>query len=120
MEKQSFAEAVQANEAIVPILFQLIGGVLLIVIGVLLLDFNLILSILMLIVGVVAFGVAWGLWSVQQWSYPASMICALVYLFFALVTLPIGFLLLFAGISLIYFLSKPEIKEFFNIKGIIR
>jgi len=120
MVKQSFTEAVQSNEAIIPILFQLFGGVIVILIGVLLLDFNMTISILMVIVGFLAFGVAWGLWTIKQWSYQASMIFALLFLFFALITLPIGFLLLFTGISLTYFLSKPEIKEIFSIKGIFR
>jgi len=120
MAKQSFTESLQSNGAIVPLSFQLFGGIIVILIGVLLLDHNLTLSILMFIVGLLAFGGAWGLWTMQQWSYLASMIVALLLLFFALITLPIGFILLFIGISLLYFLSKPETKEIFNIKGRFR
>lgn len=120
MTKQSFTETMRSNEAIDPILFQLLGGVIVILIGILLLDFNMTLSIIMFIAGLLAFGVTWGLWTIQQWSYPASMVFVLLYLFFALITLPIGFLLLFTGIFLSYFLSKPETKEIFNIKGMFR
>ncbi|MFQ6125258.1 MAG: hypothetical protein ACE5R6_11740 [Candidatus Heimdallarchaeota archaeon] len=71
------------------------------------------------ILGLFALAVGWGLWNLRKWAYQIAMILAIIGIIVAIVTLPGSIISLVIDAIIIYYLTRPEIKDVFGITGLL-
>ena len=106
---------------------QVIGGVFAVLGGLLVLaagayfgeGFWAVISIVVFLLGFFSIVVGWGLWNLRKWAYQVAMILAVIGIITALLSLPGSILTLVIDGIIIYYLTRPEIKEVFEITGFL-
>ena len=71
---------------------------------------------IMIIIGVVNFIIAYSYWNGEGWSWILGMILAILGIIIDLTTLPGGIIRIFIEISVIYYLTRPNVKTLFGKK----
>jgi lysylphosphatidylglycerol synthetase-like protein (DUF2156 family) len=72
------------------------------------------IGIVVVILGVLALIIAWGLWTGQGWAWTLALILAIVSLIFSILSLPGGIIGLLIDILILYYLTRPHVKAFFG------
>jgi len=75
--------------------------------------------VIMFILGFSAFTVGVGLWTMKKWGYQVARIFTIIFFILAILSLPLGFILLVLDVYIFYLLTRPEIKEVFGITGFL-
>lgn len=75
--------------------------------------------IVFLLMGFIALGIGWGLWKLKKWAYQVAMILAILGILTNLLTLPVGIIGIIISVIIIYYLTRPEIKEVFGVTGFL-
>lgn len=63
--------------------------------------------------------VAWGLWTLQKWAYTGAIILAMCLIILAFNQLPFGLIALIGPGITVYYLSRSQIKEIFDVIGFL-
>ncbi len=131
MTEQLTTRIEQPSKVIIAAFLQFSGGTIIMLIGLILLDLREELAgngdggisgtflVIMFILGFSAFVVGVGLWTMKKWGYQAVKIFTIIYFILAILSLPLGFILLILDIILLYLLSRLEIKDIFGITGFL-
>ena len=72
------------------------------------------IGIVLTILGLVGFLLAWGLWTGKSWAWIVAIIFAIIGIISNLVTLPAGVVGLILNGLIIYYLTRPAVKGFFG------
>ena len=74
-----------------------------------------------LLIGLVNFAIGWGLWELKKWAYQVALILAILGFIGALILslILIGIPLLIIYAVILYYLTRPEIKDIFGITGFL-
>jgi hypothetical protein len=113
---------------------QMLGGVLIIIVGILALAFaGLAASYfasysygpwigaaagvvggILLIIGLIAIGIGYGLWNGKGWAWTATLIFSILGILLGLLSLPSGVVGLLIDAAIIYYLFRLEVKQYFG------
>ena len=72
------------------------------------------IGIVLTILGLVGFLLAWGLWTGKSWAWIVAIIFAIIGIISNLVTLPAGIVGLILNGLIIYYLTRPAVKGYFG------
>ena len=72
------------------------------------------IGIVLTILGLVGFLLAWGLWTGKSWAWIVAIIFAIIGIIFNLLTLPGGIVGLILNGLIIYYLTRPAVKGYFG------
>jgi hypothetical protein len=68
----------------------------------------------LIILGLLAFLIAYGLWTGQGWAWTLSLIFSIIGIILGILSLPAGVISLIIDILIIYYLTRPHVKAFFR------
>jgi len=68
----------------------------------------------MVIMALIGFFIAWGLWTGKGWTWIIALILAILGVIGGLLTLPIGIVTIIIQGLIIYYLTRPHVKAFFG------
>lgn len=131
LAEQSITRIEQPNEVTIAAFLQFGGGIIIILIGLVLLDLREELAgngdgeiigtflVILFILGFSAFAVGVGLWTMKKWGYQVARIFTIIFFILAILSLPLGFILLVLDVIIFYLLNRPEMKEVFGITGFL-
>jgi len=131
LAEQSTTRIEQPTKVTIAAFLQFSGGIIIILIGLVLLDLREELAgnedggisgvylVIMFILGFSAFTVGVGLWTMKKWGYQVARIFTIIFFILAILSLPLGFILLVLDVYIFYLLTRPEIKEVFGITGFL-
>jgi hypothetical protein len=71
-------------------------------------------GMVMVLLGLVAFVIAWGLWMGKDWALMVAMVFAVLGILAGLVTLPAGLFGLLINAGILYYLTRPGVKAWFE------
>ncbi|MEM2084234.1 MAG: hypothetical protein QXP60_09790 [Nitrososphaerota archaeon] len=74
----------------------------------------LVVSIVLLILGLVSFLLAYGLWTGKGWAWTLTFIFSIIGILLGLVSLPAGIITILINIVILYYLTRPHVKAFFG------
>ncbi len=77
------------------------------------------LGAVIILIGLIPLGIGWGLWNLRKWSYQVALIFAVIAFIFGIASLPAGFLFLLIEAAILYYLTRPEIKDVFGVVGFL-
>lgn len=66
------------------------------------------------ILGIFAFVIAYGLWTGKGWAWTLAIILAIIAIIMGLISLPSGIVTILINVIIIYYLTRPHVKEFFG------
>jgi len=95
-----FAAAGAAS--LIPFFGLLAGGVLVII------------AVVAVILGLISFALAWGLWTGARWAWGAAIVLSILGIILGLFTLPGGVITILINIAIIYYLTRPHVKAYFR------
>lgn len=97
---------------------EILGGVIGIVVG---LSVGSSFGMGTLLIGLVNFVIGWGLWELKKWAYQVALILAILGFIGALILsiILIGIPLLIIQAIILYYLTRPVIKDVFGITGFL-
>jgi len=73
-----------------------------------------VIGVLLLLIALISFALAWGFWTGQGWAWAVGLGVAVIGIILGFLTLPGGlFRMLIDGLA-IYYLTRPYVKRFFN------
>ncbi|MFX0198895.1 MAG: hypothetical protein ACFFCW_22470 [Candidatus Hodarchaeota archaeon] len=79
-----------------------------------------VLGALVLIIGLLWLVVGWGFWNLKKWGYQVAMILAIIGIILALLDIAgFGIIIIIIDAIIIYYLTRPEIKDVFGITGFL-
>lgn len=131
LAEQSLTRIEQPNEVTITAFLQFGGGIIIILIGLVLLDLREELAgngdgeilgtflVILFILGFSAFIVGVGLWTMKKWGYQVARIFTIIFFILAILSLPLGFILLVLDVIIFFLLNRPEMKEVFGITGFL-
>jgi len=70
------------------------------------------------IVGILGFVIAYGFWNGKGWAWTMGIILAIIGIIFSVIYLPMGIISIIIEAVVIYYLTRPHVKEFFG-KGVL-
>ena len=68
----------------------------------------------LVVIALIAFGVAYSFWTGQSWGWWLGLILGVLQVLSGLVTFPAGILGLAIGIIVLYYLTRPHVKAWFH------
>ncbi|MEM2928510.1 MAG: hypothetical protein QXP60_06065 [Nitrososphaerota archaeon] len=71
-------------------------------------------SIVLLILGLVSFLLAYGLWTGKGWAWTLTLIFSIIGILLGLVSLPVGIITILINVVILYYLTRPHVKAFFG------
>ena len=71
-------------------------------------------AIVLIILGIAGFVLAYGLWGGKGWAWTLSIIFAVIGILVGLVTLPNGIVIIIIDALIIYYLMQSQVKAFFG------
>ena len=71
------------------------------------------------IIGFLNLAVGWGLWTLKKWAYQVALILAIIGIITGILSLPMAIISLIINVLIIYYLTRPEIKEVFGVTGFL-
>ena len=74
---------------------------------------------IIILIGLIPFGIGWGLWNLKKWSYQVAMIFTVIFFILGILSIPAGFLFFVIVALILYYLTRPEIKDVFGITGFL-
>lgn len=74
---------------------------------------------ILLLLGLVSFVDGWGLWNLKKWGFQLAMILSVIGIIWGIISLPIGIILIIIYGIIVYYLTRPEIKDVFGITGFL-
>jgi len=79
------------------------------------------IAVVLIVLGVVNFPLAWGIYSGKGWAWTFSIIVTVIWIVIGVVTLiaVVGVFILMIAVLILYYLYRPNVKEFFG-KGVPR
>mgnify|MGYP001060485344 CR=1 FL=1 len=72
------------------------------------------IGIVMVILGLIAFFIAYGLWTGKGWAWTLCLIFSIIGLIISILSLPAGIISLIIDILILYYLTRPHVKAFFG------
>jgi hypothetical protein len=73
-----------------------------------------VIGVVFLVLGLIALGIGYGLWKGRGWSWTASLIFAVLGLLGGLLSLPYGVVGLLIDAAILYYLTRPQVKQYFG------
>lgn len=74
----------------------------------------LIFAIILLIFGLISFLLAYGLWIGKGWAWTLAFIFSIIGILLGLASLPGGIITILINALILYYLTRPYVKEFFG------
>jgi hypothetical protein len=74
----------------------------------------LIATIVLLILGLVSFLLAYGLWTGKGWAWTLTFIFSIIGILLGLISLPSGIISILINVLILYYLTRPHVKAFFG------
>ncbi len=72
------------------------------------------LAIILIILGLIAFAIAYGLWTGKGWAWTVALVFSIIGIIIGLLNLPGGIINIIINAIIIYYLTRPHVKEFFG------
>lgn len=69
---------------------------------------------LVLVIGLIGIGLGYGLWKGKGWAWTATLIFSILAALGSLVALPPGVVSLLIEIAILYYLTRPHVKQYFG------
>jgi hypothetical protein len=69
---------------------------------------------ILVIIGLVSFVIAYGFWKGSGWAWILGLIFAVIGLIMGLISLPSGIITILMEALILYYLTRPHVKEFFG------
>jgi hypothetical protein len=77
-----------------------------------------IVSVVMMVVGIIDFLVAYGYWKGRGWAWTVGFVFAVLGLMLGLISLPGGMVRILLDGLIVYYLTRPYVKRFFKKESI--
>ena len=79
------------------------------------------IGFIVFILGIITIGSGWGLWNLRKWAYQLTMIVTILFLILSILTIVvvIGIIGLVIFGIILYYLTRPEIKEVYGVTGFL-
>lgn len=74
----------------------------------------LVIGVAMVILGMIYFSIAYGLWTGKGWAWTLCLVFSIIGLIFSILSLPSGIISLIINILILYYLTRPHVKVFFG------
>jgi hypothetical protein len=74
----------------------------------------LVITIFLLILGLISFLLAYGLWTGKGWAWTLTFIFSIIGMLLGLVSLPFGIIIILIDVLILYYLTRPHVKAFFG------
>jgi len=72
------------------------------------------IGIVFVILGLIAFLIAYGLWTGKGWAWTLCLILSIIGIILSILSLPGGVIGLIIDILILYYLTRPHVKAFFG------
>lgn len=72
------------------------------------------IGIVLVIMGLIAFLIAYGLWTGQGWAWILCLIFSIIGIIIGILSLPGGIIGLIIDIIILYYITRPHVKAFFG------
>ena len=77
-----------------------------------------IIGMIMIVIGILSFAVAYGYWNGLGWAWTLGLVVAVIGLVMGLTSLPSGIVGIIIDALIIYYLTRPHVKTYFGKKPI--
>lgn len=74
----------------------------------------LVAAIVLLILGLISFLLAYGLWTGKGWAWTLTFIFSIIGILLGLVSLPAVIITILINVVILYYLTRPHVKAFFG------
>jgi hypothetical protein len=74
----------------------------------------LVIARILLILGLISFLLAYGLWTGKGWAWTLTLIFSIIGILLGLVSLPTGIITILINVLILYYLTRPHVKAFFG------
>ncbi|MEM2806806.1 MAG: hypothetical protein QXU45_07495 [Candidatus Bathyarchaeia archaeon] len=72
------------------------------------------IGVIMVILGLISFFIAYGLWTGKGWAWTLCLVFSIIGLILSILSLPSGIISLIINILILYYLTRPHVKAFFG------
>ena len=76
--------------------------------------FATIMALVLVILGIIAFILAYGLWNGKGWAWWLTIIFSVISIIVNILSLPGGIIGIIIAVIILYYLTRPHVKEFFG------
>lgn len=73
---------------------------------------------ILIIVGIFSFVIAYGLWNGYGWAWTIGLVFAILWIIMGLISLPGGIVPILLNAFIIYYLTRPHVKNFFGKEAV--